>query len=83
MKCCSIPKQITAGLTFETRLKKSGFPPAQWSAKLMLRGPSVVDIIGVADGDFFVFTAPATETETWQPGDYWYSVRATSGTDVK
>ena len=83
MTCCSIPKQITAGLTFETRLKKSGFPPAQWSAKLMLRGPSVVDIQATVDGDYFVFTAPATETATWLPGNYWYAVRATSGTDVQ
>lgn len=83
MKCCSIPNQITAGLTFETRLKKSGFPPAQWSATLMLRGPSVVDIQATVDGDYFVFTAPATETANWLPGNYWYAVRATSGTDVQ
>lgn len=83
MTCCSIPKQITAGLTFEARLKKSGFPPAQWSAKLMLRGPSVVDIQATVDGDYFVFTAPATETANWLPGNYWYAVRATSGTDVQ
>ena len=83
MKCCSIPNQITAGLTFETRLKKSGFPPAQWSAVLMLRGPSVVNITGTVDGDYFVFTAPATETADWLPGNYWYAVRATSGSDVK
>lgn len=49
----------------------------------MLRGPSVVDITATVDGDYFVFTAPATETEQWTPGDYWYSVRATSGADVK
>lgn len=49
----------------------------------MLRGPSVVDIIGTADGDYFVFTAPATETSDWAAGEYWYAVRATSSGDVK
>lgn len=49
----------------------------------MLRGPSVVDITGTADGDYFVFTAPATETAAWAAGEYWYAVRATSGSDVK
>lgn len=49
----------------------------------MLRGPSSVNITGTSDGDYFVFTAPATETANWLPGNYWYAVRAANGADVQ
>ena len=83
MTCSTFPKQITAGLTFETRLTSKKYPPALWSAELLMRGPIAINLAATIDGDEFVFSADASTTATWAAGDYWYSVRVTSGSAVQ
>lgn len=48
-----------------------------------MRGPSAIELTATIDGEEYVFSAAADVTSTWQPGDYWYSVRVTSGAAVQ
>lgn len=77
-----IPKNITAGLTLDIRLKYKNYSAAEWQGKLILRGPMTIDIPATAEGDTYVFHADAETTEKWKPGEYWFAVRGTSGADV-
>ncbi|EEL8285096.1 hypothetical protein DEI76_19045 [Salmonella enterica subsp. enterica serovar Agona] len=78
-----LPLQITAGLTLDLRLSFRAYSAASWSGSLLLRGPASIDLTASADGNEFVFHADASATATWAPGDYWCSVRVTSGDEVK
>lgn len=48
-----------------------------------MRGPIAINLAATIDGDEFVFSADASTTATWAAGDYWYSVRVTSGSAVQ
>ena len=48
-----------------------------------MRGPIAINLPATIDGDEFVFSADASTTATWSAGDYWYSVRVTSGSAVQ
>lgn len=48
-----------------------------------MRGPIAINLAATIDGDEFVFSADASTTATWSAGDYWYSVRVTSGSAVQ
>lgn len=50
---------------------------------MIMRGPQSIDVPAVDDGNGQVLRVNATETAGWLPGVYWYSLRATRGTDVK
>lgn len=78
-----IPRQITAGLTFDLTLSYPNFSAPPWSGLLLLRGPASIDLVATASGSAYVFHADASATASWPPGEYWYSVRATSGDDVR
>lgn len=82
MKCCQLPQKITAGLTFEARLTLPDYPAPSWAVQLLLRGPKSIDLTAVPDGNAHVIRAAAGVTATWPAGDYWYSLRATSGDEV-
>ena len=48
-----------------------------------MRGQIAINLAATIDGDEFVFSADASTTATWAAGDYWYSVRVTSGSAVQ
>lgn len=48
----------------------------------VLRGAGSINLTAQAEGAAHRFLAQATETADWASGDYWYSIRATDGTDV-
>lgn len=79
---CTIPDKISAGLTFDRLLTLTAYPAPDWSVSMLLRGKSSIDLDSVADGSQHRLRVGAAVTGQWQPGDYWYSIRATNGVDV-
>lgn len=79
---CNLPDKIGAGLTFDRLLTLTAYPAPEWSVAILLRGASVIDLAAVAEGSQHRITASAATTAAWTPGNYWYSIRATSGDDV-
>ena len=49
---------------------------------VLLRGPKSINVPATAEGDQFKIYASAGVTETWPPGNYWYSLRVSRGDDV-
>lgn len=78
-QCVVIPLQIAAGLTFQARADSALYPAPAWTYTLHMRGPSQIDLTAAPGG---IFNASATETAQWEPGAYWWAVRATDGTTV-
>lgn len=79
---CTIPDKISAGLTFDRLLTFTAYPAPTWVVAVLLRGKSSIDMLAVAEGNQHRLRVDATTTGQWLPGDYWYSIRATSGDDV-
>lgn len=77
-----IPHEITAGVTVEFRLTLPAFMPPDWALTLYLRGPEVHDVEAAHDGDQHLFSVAASETASWEPGAYWYALRASDGAEV-
>lgn len=77
-----IPESITAGTTLAFTLALTAFPASDWSLALILRGSQSIDLKSTPDGRLHVFTVSATDTAAWAAGDYWYSLRASNGTEV-
>lgn len=79
---CNLPDKIGAGLTFDRLLTLTAYPAPEWTVTILMRGASVIDLAAVAEGSQHRISADATTTGSWSPGNYWYSIRATDGTDV-
>lgn len=77
-----IPSKIGAGVTFRATIDAPHYPAPDWQLALIARGGSQIDLISRYDGDGHVLEATATETASWQPGNYSYVLRAVSGDDV-
>ncbi|WP_198556044.1 hypothetical protein [Halomonas sp. MES3-P3E] len=77
-----IPKSTTAGTTLALSLALTAYPAPDWSATLILRGAQSIDLASQPDGKLHTFTTAADVTASWKPGDYWYSLRVTDGTEV-
>lgn len=77
-----MPAKITAGVTFHAVATLAAFPAPDWVVSVAIRGPQVIDLVGVADGVQHVFSKIAEDTASWKPGTYWYEVRATAGEEV-
>jgi len=77
-----IPSSITAGTTLAFSLALTAYPAPGWSLTLILRGPQSIDLASTPDGATHAFSADAATTGSWSPGDYWFSLRATDGTEV-
>lgn len=77
-----IPDSFTAGTTLALSVALTAYPPPDWSLTLLLRGPEQRDLASTPDATLHTFAAPATETAGWAAGAYWYSLRATDGTEV-
>jgi hypothetical protein len=81
-KCCDnqrIPNTVSAGLSFTANVADADHPVPAWEYVLYLRGPKTIDLTADATG---VITADTSVTANWLAGQYWYSLRAISGTNV-
>jgi len=78
----NIPAEATAGLDFQASVFLRDYPSNAWTMKLVLRGPASIDMTAVADGLGFLFSVPASATEAWAAGVYWYSLRASQTASV-
>jgi hypothetical protein len=78
-----VPNQISAGLTASFTVEHRDYPAADWDVILILRGPSSIDLTATAQGDAHLIEATAADTSGWEPGRYWYSLRASKGSDVQ
>lgn len=74
-----VPKKIIAGVNFSASMWRAEFSGAAWSATIILRGPSTIDIASARDGSRHVWDVPATDSAAWEPGDYACAVRVTDG----
>jgi hypothetical protein len=72
-----------AGFDFDYSVKRDDYPVDKWQLSAVIRGPMAIDLVAAVQGESFVFSAPASTTTTWLPGEYWYSLRATNGTAVR
>ncbi|WOH61914.1 hypothetical protein [Bradyrhizobium sp. BWC-3-1] len=73
-----LPAKISAGLTFSKLVTLTCYPATGWQLSLSLRGPSVIDLAGVADGVQHKLEASADTTAAWTPGLYVYSARVSA-----
>lgn len=78
-----LPEHITAGVTLDFAVTLTANPAPDWSLEILLRGPQAIDLVGAADDTQHRFTVAASVTATWAAGDYWFSVRASQGTEVQ
>lgn len=80
-----IPESFAAGttVTYRASLSVLGYSAADgWALTVYIAGPSVIEdgAAGVADGDSFVVTIPATDTADLTPGTYaWVERVSKSG----
>ena len=77
-----IPSEILAGITFRAPLHFVEYPAPAWSLSLILRGPSSIDLAATGDLESHIFLAQADATAAWEPGAYWWQIRATDGVDT-
>jgi len=77
-----IPDSFTAGTTLALTVALTAYPPPEWSLTLLLRGPEQRDLTSTPDGTLHAFSVAAVDTASWAAGAYWYSLRATDGTEV-
>ena len=83
VSCCgNFPDEITAGLTFSHLVTLTAYPAPDWSLAVYLRGPQAINLTATAEGSQHRFLVGADVTATWQAGAYWYTMRATRGSDV-
>lgn len=76
------PSSASAGLTFDRPATLTAYPAPKWQVSAVLRGPGSIDLDAEAEGTQHRFHVTAAQTAEWAPGTYWYSIRATDGTDV-
>lgn len=78
----AILSEISAGLSFQATVDSAPHPAPAWTCTLHFRGPSQIDLTAAPGGAMHEFTATPAETSAWEPGAYWWAVRATDGTAV-
>lgn len=72
----------SAGLTFDRTATLTAYPAPAWLVTAVLRGPGSINLTAQPEGTTHRFRVAASATAQWLPGAYWYSIRATDGTDV-
>lgn len=77
-----LPDQITAGVTLDFAVTLTAYPASDWSLELILRGPQAINLTSTADDTQHRFTVAASVTAAYDPGEYWFSLRALQGADV-
>lgn len=78
-----LPEHITAGVTLDFAVTLTAYPAPDWSLQLLLRGPQAIDLTAVADDTQHRFTVAASITADYVAGDYWFSLRASQGSEVE
>lgn len=82
MKREILPDRITAGLTLKRNANLLAFLPPVWTLTAILRGPATITLAWAHESTVHHLFVDAGTTAAWLPGEYWYSVRATDGTQV-
>ena len=78
----AIPEKLRAGDTWKWRSAAADYPASDgWSLVTMFRGPESIDQAGVADGDGWITTVPATATKVGA-GRYSWTSRASKDDEV-
>jgi len=77
-----LPETIKAGLSFSLTLSLADYQAPEWQAKIILRGPSQIDLTSEPAGEDHDFSKAPSITSAWSAGDYWYSLRVTDGAAV-
>ena len=72
---------INQGDTLQLEYNFANYSAVDYDIWIALRGPSEIDIksgeTGITittNGDSFIINVPASETNSWDPGEYWYSI---------
>lgn len=78
----NFPDEIGAGLTFDVLLTLTPYPAPEWAVTVHMRGPSSIDLPATAEGNQHRIHVDAAQTATWPAGTYWYSMRATRGSEI-
>lgn len=74
------PSQLKAGLTFDQLVTVlTQYPAPAWELRAYLRGPSQIDLVAEAEGTKHRWHETATDSATWAPGHYTYTVRVFDG----
>lgn len=78
MSCCGniLPAEITAGLDFQAVFALPDYPAPDWTMTAVLRGPGQINLTATAVERGHQFKVLAADSATWQPGEYWWSIRA-------
>lgn len=77
-----LPETIKAGLSFSLTLSLADYLAPEWQARIILRGPSKIDLVSEPAGEDHAFNKTPADTAAWAAGDYWYSLRVTDGTQI-
>ena len=77
-----LPNEIAAGVTLDNPITLTAYPATDWTLSVVLRGAQSIDLTATAEGETHIVRASAATTGAWSPGDYWFSIRVTDGTDV-
>lgn len=81
--CARLPDTATAGLSFAPNdINLDKYPAPDWALVALIRGPQSIDLTATANGTLHTFAAAATTTAAWQPGEYWYTLRASNAGDI-
>ncbi|MCP3940512.1 MAG: hypothetical protein GY710_03405 [Desulfobacteraceae bacterium] len=70
-----LPNVINAGTTFNLKFQLDKFPASEWSASLMMRGASNIDIVATSKENHFEFNISSNHTAKWVAGYYWCCLR--------
>ncbi len=78
----TLPKTLTAGLSFKQTFNLLAYPAPDWGLALYLRGPSSIDLDFSVTGLAHEVTVQAVDSAQWEPGRYWYSLRASKDFEI-
>lgn len=78
----TLPNTLTAGLSFKQVFNLTAYPAPDWALALYLRGPNTIDLTGNAVVRSHELRVLAVDTTKWEPGRYWYSLRASKDFEV-
>jgi len=77
-----VSETITAGVNFGATAWRAEFSGAEWSMRILLRGPAAYGMDAERDAARHVWSVSAAETAEWIPGEYAYQVRAYAGDEA-
>lgn len=77
-----MPPHFAAGTTVKLRRSHADYPASDWDLTLHLRGASILDVDATPDGDDFLVTIPAADSDGLTPGTYRWAERVSDGTEV-